>query len=119
MHKLLAPDGDKVNLFKEVHNVDEMWSYWTNQPENYEIFNRAMISVNAVGGAAIAQDYSWGEKCDVIVDFGGGMGGLLGEILKTYPNVRGISTVRAQRDPDVKIIPKVAAQRGIDQWVSW
>jgi ubiquinone/menaquinone biosynthesis C-methylase UbiE len=65
------------------------WDFWASHPRNAQIFNQAMSEVTAIMEPAIlaAYDFSGFNK---IVDVGGGRGTLIGSILRTCPNARGV-----------------------------
>ncbi len=52
-------------------------------------FDAAMAMQSAPENAAVAKAYPFGDF-KVVVDVAGGRGGFMAEVLKTYPNVRGI-----------------------------
>jgi hypothetical protein len=66
-----------------------MFEYLANNPEGHEIFNRAMVGVSTSHGIAVAESYDF-QEANLIIDVGGGHGGLLAAILKKYDHARGI-----------------------------
>ncbi|HVF27640.1 MAG TPA: methyltransferase [Pyrinomonadaceae bacterium] len=71
-----------------VHGT-EVFDYFRQNPEQSEIFNRAMtnMSLHAVPAVVEAYDFSGFRK---LVDIAGGHGLLLAGVLRANPNVRGI-----------------------------
>ena len=65
------------------------WEYYRRNPEAGAIFNEAMRLIGKHNSPQIARAYDWG-RFPVIADIGGGIGGLLVEILNAYPSCRGI-----------------------------
>jgi hypothetical protein len=65
------------------------WEFYRQNPETGAIFNEAMRLIGKYTSPQVAQSYNWG-RFPVIADIGGGIGGLLVEILEAYPACRGI-----------------------------
>lgn len=78
-----------VNLFKQVHGVQNMWDYFVGDVGSN--FNRAMEDLDGVGGTIAALDFPWNDHCDIVLDIGGGKGRYLAAILQHNPNItRGV-----------------------------
>jgi hypothetical protein len=71
-----------------VHGA-EVFDYFQQNPEQSEIFNRAMtsFSLHAIQGVTDAYDFSGIKK---LVDIAGGHGVLLAGVLKANPHLRGV-----------------------------
>jgi hypothetical protein len=65
------------------------WEHRERHPELNECMNRTMADDHSRARGAIAEAYDF-STCRVIVDVGGGHGGLLAEILARYPQPRGL-----------------------------
>ncbi|MEO8272980.1 MAG: methyltransferase [Chloroflexota bacterium] len=76
------------NTFKALHGED-VWEWRRHEPEEEALFNRAMTSLSAGIGKAVASAFDFGGA-SVVADIGGGSGSLLGAILGEYPHLRGI-----------------------------
>ena len=74
--------------FDNFFGVD-IWKYFSNNPEDAAVFNDSMSSVTAVTNEAVTTQYDF-SGFDKIVDVGGGHGGLITEILKKNPNLKGL-----------------------------
>jgi SAM-dependent methyltransferase len=74
--------------WKKVHGM-EVFPYFQQNPEEYEVFNRAMTSFSVVNAPAVAQAYDTG-KAETLVDIAGGHGALLAAFLKANPNLKGV-----------------------------
>jgi len=66
----------------------EFFDYLRAHPECSQWFDRGMANFAAAENPAIAEAYDYGQFRQ-IVDVGGGQGGLLAEVLKRHPAVRG------------------------------
>ena len=66
-----------------------IWEYYGRNPESGAIFNEAMRLIGKHNSPQIASAYNW-SRFPVIADIGGGVGGLLVEILDAYPSCRGL-----------------------------
>ncbi len=64
------------------------FDYLRGHPECGQWFDRGMANFATVENPAIAGAYDY-ARFDHIIDVGGGQGGLLAEVLKRHPNVRG------------------------------
>ncbi|MDI1428475.1 methyltransferase [Polyangium sorediatum] len=65
------------------------FEYMSEHPSIGEVFDKAMAGVSDADNRAIAEAYDFGAASRV-VDVGGGLGGLLVEVLRRYPSVRGV-----------------------------
>lgn len=74
--------------FKHV-NGQGFFEYLSTHPESQARFDRAMANGAEEENLPIANAYDF-SKYRRIVDVGGGRGGFLGAILKTYPSPRGV-----------------------------
>lgn len=74
--------------FNHVHGMP-LFEHYARNPEANLRFDRGMTSITMAENPAIVSCYDF-SQFQKIVDVGGGRGGLLAEILKTYPSVRGI-----------------------------
>jgi O-methyltransferase domain/Dimerisation domain len=76
------------NSFRSLHGED-VWEWRRHEPDEAAIFNRAMASMSAGVGVAVARAFDFGGM-SVVADIGGGSGSLLAAILVEYPKLRGI-----------------------------
>jgi hypothetical protein len=65
------------------------WEFHRRKPEAGAIFNEAMRLIGKHNSPEVAKAYDW-SRFPVIADIGGGIGGLLVDILDAYPSCRGI-----------------------------
>ena len=65
------------------------WEYYRRNPEAGTIFNEAMRLIGKHNSPEVAQAYDW-NQFPVIADIGGGIGGLLVDILDAHPSCRGL-----------------------------
>jgi hypothetical protein len=79
-----------ANVFPQMHDGMDVWTYRAQLPELNEIFNKAMTSFSlaVAGGVVEAYDFS---QFGLVVDVGGSRGALLAAILRSNPSVRGIN----------------------------
>jgi hypothetical protein len=66
-----------------------VWEHRAAHPEEGEIFDAAMTGLSAPVAEAIVQSYDF-SNISVLVDVGGGEGGLLATILAANPTLRGV-----------------------------
>jgi C-methyltransferase len=66
-----------------------VFDYVTKQPESAAIFNEAMASLSLIEAQAVVSAYDF-EGIRMLVDVGGGQGGLLAAILTANPGMRGV-----------------------------
>ncbi len=72
------------NLFKQ-----NVWEYYAQNPDDASNFNDAMTGFTSVVTAAVLQNYDF-SAFKKIVDVAGGVGGLIGAILREYPQMNGV-----------------------------
>jgi hypothetical protein len=79
----------KSSLFSLTKIIqDDIWEYFsTLHPERGAIFNKAMES-KAFGNAALATDFPFSAHCAHIVDYAGGKGRMLYDILREHSSIR-------------------------------
>jgi hypothetical protein len=65
------------------------WEYYRRRPETGTIFNEAMRLIGKHNSPEVARAYDW-SRFPVIADIGGGIGGLLVDILNAHPSCRGL-----------------------------
>jgi hypothetical protein len=65
------------------------WEFFSQNPENAAIFDRAMTNVNGIVNAAIVRAYDF-SRAKLLVDVAGGQGTLMAAVLKSHFGVRGI-----------------------------
>ncbi|MDX6459756.1 MAG: hypothetical protein QOE55_3453 [Acidobacteriaceae bacterium] len=65
------------------------WEFYRRNREAGAIFNEAMRLIGKHNSREVATSYDW-SRFPVIADIGGGIGGLLVDILEAYPLCRGI-----------------------------
>ena len=66
-----------------------LWEYYSRNTKSGAIFNEALRLAGKYNSSQIASAYNW-SRFPVIADVGGGVGGLLVEILDAYPSCRGL-----------------------------
>ena len=76
------------SAWSRVHGSD-VFDYLADNPEQLEIFNRAMTDMTVSTAPAIMEAYDF-SSFKTIVDIAGGHGYLLSQILKATPGVRGV-----------------------------
>lgn len=74
--------------FDHVFGMDT-WEYFSKNPEAATIFDNAMRSGSAQKFVAVAKTYDF-SNMNLIVDVGGGNGGLMTAILRSNPRLKGI-----------------------------
>lgn len=84
MHSLKTGDIAFDNFF----GVD-VWQYFQQNPEDAAIFNNSMSNMTAATNEAITSVYDF-SGFETLVDVGGGHGGLITEILKSNPKLKGV-----------------------------
>lgn len=70
-------------------NGEDVWAWRARNPEEASAFNRAMASMSAPVGPALAAAYGFGEL-GTLADIGGGSGTMLAAVLAAHPRLRGI-----------------------------
>jgi hypothetical protein len=76
------------NAFTALHGED-VWSWRRRDSEEGSAFNRAMASMSAPVGPALAAAYDF-DDIGILADIGGGSGTLLAAVLAAHPRLRGI-----------------------------
>lgn len=76
------------NAFLALHGED-VWNWRDRDPAERSQFNRAMASMSAPVGPALAAAYDFGSV-GTVADIGGGSGTLLAAVLAKHPGVRGM-----------------------------
>jgi len=84
MHSLKTGDIAFDNFF----GVD-VWKYFQQNPEDAAVFNNSMSNMTAATNEAITSVYDF-SGFETLVDVGGGHGGLITEILKSNPKLKGV-----------------------------
>lgn len=74
--------------WEKVHGM-EVFPYFQQNPQEYEIFNRAMTSFSENVAQPIAEAYDTSEA-ETLIDIAGGHGSLLAAFLKANPNLKGV-----------------------------
>ncbi|HMF75175.1 MAG TPA: methyltransferase [Bryobacteraceae bacterium] len=74
--------------FDQVHGCS-FWEFYRRNPGAGATFNEAMRLIGKHNSPEVAKSYDW-SRFPVIADIGGGIGGLLVDILDAYPSCRGI-----------------------------
>lgn len=67
----------------------DVWQYFQENPEDAAVFNNSMSAMTAATNEAILSRYDF-SGFDTLVDIGGGHGGLITEILKSNPKLKGV-----------------------------
>ncbi|KAJ4729851.1 O-methyltransferase [Melia azedarach] len=77
--------------FKKAHGC-EIWDFASQNPEFNKLFNKAMeCTAKLVMKAFISQYKDEFENVRSVVDVGGGTGGILAEIVKNFPGIKGVN----------------------------
>jgi len=84
MHSLKTGDIAFDNFF----GVD-IWKYFQQNSEDAAVFNNSMSNMTAATNEAITSVYDF-SGFKTLVDVGGGHGGLITEILKSNPELKGV-----------------------------
>ena len=74
--------------FDRAHGLP-LFDYLAANPDANAAFDRAMAQISGPEDAAVARAYDFGVHC-LVIDVGGGRGGLLAAVLERYPLVRGV-----------------------------
>ena len=67
----------------------EVFDYFSANPEQAEIFNRAMTDMSVATAPSVVEAYNF-AGIKTLVDIAGGHGYLMSQVLKTNPNMKGI-----------------------------
>jgi len=70
-----------------------VFEYLAREPEEASYFNDAMIGFHGAEPEAVATAYNF-DRCETIVDIGGGTGNLLATILERHPHAHGVLAER-------------------------
>lgn len=77
--------------FKKANGC-EIWDFASQNPEFSKIFNEALACTAKIVMRSFLSQYKDGfNGIETLVDVGGGTGGNLAEIIKTYPHIKGIN----------------------------
>ncbi|XP_059451542.1 desmethylxanthohumol 6'-O-methyltransferase-like [Corylus avellana] len=77
--------------FNKAHGC-EIWDFASKNPEFNNIFNDAMACTAKIVMRGILEEYKDGFRClGSLVDVGGGTGGMIAEIVKAHPHIKGIN----------------------------
>lgn len=71
-----------------VHGV-EVFDYFAANPEQYEIFNRAMTDMSVSTAPSVVEAYDF-SGIETLADVAGGHGFLLSQVLKANPKMKGV-----------------------------
>ena len=75
-------------VFEAVHGTP-VWHYLRQHPELAELFDRGMVNISAQVTGSLVEGYDFGDiRC--LVDVGGGRGRMLSQLLRAYPELRGV-----------------------------
>ena len=74
--------------FDNLYGMD-IWKFFEQNPKNGALFNDSMSSLTAATNEAITSLYDF-SSLNKLVDVGGGLGGLITEILKKNPQLKGV-----------------------------
>ncbi|MBA0700660.1 hypothetical protein Goari_005566, partial [Gossypium aridum] len=70
----------------------EIWDLASGNPEFNKLFNDGLACTSKVVTSAILSGYKQGlSSIESLVDVGGGIGGLVSEIVKAYPHIKGVN----------------------------
>ncbi|CAG8786001.1 22614_t:CDS:2, partial [Dentiscutata erythropus] len=84
---------EQMTAFAKAHNGIEFydWLSLPNNKERLEIFNKGLVEHDSVSGRGLYQDYNWSQYSNTkFVDFAGGTGGFLSQLLTSYPTMKGV-----------------------------
>ena len=77
--------------FKKAHGCD-VWDFASKNPEFNKIFNDAMACTAKIVMGVVLAEYKDGfGRMGSLVDVGGGTGGMIAEIVKAHPQIKGIN----------------------------
>jgi hypothetical protein len=77
--------------FNKAHGC-EIWDFALKNPEFNNIFNNGMACTAKIVTRGILAEYKDGFGClGSLVDVGGGTGGMIAEIVKAHPHIKGIN----------------------------
>ncbi|XP_048137875.1 xanthohumol 4-O-methyltransferase-like [Rhodamnia argentea] len=76
----------------EMAHGRKVWDFASENPEFNRLFNDGMACTSKITVRAIVEGYKEGfDSIGSLVDVGGGIGGALAEIIKSYPHIQGIN----------------------------
>jgi cyclopropane fatty-acyl-phospholipid synthase-like methyltransferase len=67
----------------------DVWAYFQQNPEDAAVFNDSMSGMTAAANETLRSLYDF-SGFKTVVDVGGGHGGLITEILRSNPNLKGV-----------------------------
>ena len=73
----------------DIAHGDTFFSYLANKPEANKYFDAAMALSSGPENQSVSAAYDFGDH-QVVVDIGGGQGGLLSTLLTNHPHLRGV-----------------------------
>ncbi|KAG6604808.1 Xanthohumol 4-O-methyltransferase, partial [Cucurbita argyrosperma subsp. sororia] len=77
--------------FQKANGLD-IWSFASTNPQFNQLFNNAMASTSKVIMKAILSVYQDGfSSIESLTDVGGGIGGVISEIVKAFPHIKGMN----------------------------
>jgi hypothetical protein len=85
-------NGEKASQIMERQGITSRWS---TVPDAKAVFGAVMGTAPAENYAPIVRAYDF-SQCQVVADLGGGGGGLIAAVLKSYPRLRGILVDRPE-----------------------
>jgi O-methyltransferase domain/Dimerisation domain len=68
---------------------DTLHDYYASQPEAASHFNEAMACLTKFTSPCLVRAYNFGMH-ELVIDVGGGLGGMMTAVLSAYPHLRGI-----------------------------
>lgn len=74
------------NVYKDTHDGQTLWQVLATNPVQEAQFQGAMRNQDALYSVAVATDFNWG-KYHRVIDFGGGTGAQLAQILLHHPQI--------------------------------
>ena len=79
--------------FEKAHSGRHIWDFASENPEFNKLFNDAMECTAKISMKAILSEYRVGLSSGIgsLVDVGGGTGGSVSEIVRSYPHIKGIN----------------------------
>lgn len=75
-------------VLKETHGM-ELWDLYKANKTREEVFQHAMRNLNSISSYALVHDFEW-QQFTRIIDYGGGTGAFLEELLKEYSDLEGV-----------------------------
>ncbi|XP_028807911.1 desmethylxanthohumol 6'-O-methyltransferase-like [Neltuma alba] len=94
-HYLSACVREGGIAFEKAHGC-EMWDFASKNAAFNKIFNDALACTSKFITEALLREYRDGfTNIETLVDVGGGTGGAMAEIVKSYPHIKGINSTRS------------------------